>query len=72
MQSVNATSLKANFVGNFVRTKTCVKRTRMKSNQKIKCLSRSPLSTLKISCQSEYVWISKNRSECTALMLDEK
>ena len=37
----------------------------------IKCLSRSPLSTLKISCQSEYVWTSKNGSEYTALILDE-
>jgi hypothetical protein len=36
MQSVNATSLKANFVGNFVRARTYVKRTRMKSNQKYK------------------------------------
>jgi hypothetical protein len=39
--------------------------------KKIKCLSRSPLSSLKISYQSEYVWISKNGSEYTALMLDE-
>jgi hypothetical protein len=34
--SVNATSLKSNFVGNFVRARTCVKRTRMKSSQKYK------------------------------------
>jgi hypothetical protein len=51
--------------------KNRVKRIRMKSNQDIKCLSRSPLSTLKISCQSEYVWISKNGLEYIALILDE-
>jgi hypothetical protein len=34
--SVNATSLKSNFVGNFVRARNCIKRTRMKSNPKYK------------------------------------
>ena len=37
----------------------------------IKCLSQSPLSTIKISCQLEYIWTSKNGSEYTALILDE-
>jgi hypothetical protein len=36
MQSVNATSLKSNFVGYFARARNCIKRTQMKSNQKYK------------------------------------
>jgi hypothetical protein len=71
--SVNATSLKANFVGNFVRARTCVKQTWMKSNQKYKMfVSESSIFPQNFMSIGVRLDTKKNRSECTALMLDEK